>query len=118
FKSVEARYDEEHNLWEVAFVNSQGAEHVISWELASTPECRQLIAKFKQIEAYMEPPFVVETVAKAAPAGGNGNAEEELSEAEAEDLEKAQKKTAKQVVKKKAAEPVVVEKATARELFD
>ena len=48
--------------------NSQGAEHVINWELASTPEYRQLISKFKQIEQYMEPPFVVETIAKAAAA--------------------------------------------------
>src|SRR6202047_2710388 len=39
-KRVETRFDEEHNLWEVHFVNSQGAEHVINWELASTPECR------------------------------------------------------------------------------
>ena len=49
-KSVETRFDEEHNLWEVRFVNTQGAEHLINWELASTPECRQLISKFKQIE--------------------------------------------------------------------
>src|SRR5437868_3881989 len=62
FKSVESRFDEEHNLWEVAYVNSQGAEHVINWELASTPECRQLMAKYKQIEANLEPPFVIETV--------------------------------------------------------
>src|SRR6202011_2221972 len=54
FKSVEARFNEEHNLWEVSFVNSQGAEHVISWELASTPEYRQLLSKFKQIEANLE----------------------------------------------------------------
>src|SRR5437660_603545 len=47
FKSVESRFDEEHNLWEVAYVNSQGAEHVINWELASTPEFRQLMAKYK-----------------------------------------------------------------------
>src|ERR1700680_1858559 len=65
-KTVETRFDEEHNLWEVHFVNSQGAEHVINWELASTPECRQLIAKFKQIEQYLEPPFVVESVPRAA----------------------------------------------------
>ena len=32
-KRGEARFDEEHNLWEVPFVNSQGAEHVINWEL-------------------------------------------------------------------------------------
>ena len=61
FKSVEARFDEEHNLWEVSFVNKHGAEHTINWELASSAECRQLISKYKQIEPYMEPPFVVET---------------------------------------------------------
>src|SRR5215813_1400269 len=72
FKSVEARFDEEHNLWEVHFVNKHGAEHVINWELASTPEYRQMLSKFKQIEPYMEPPFVVETLAKGSAAGGNG----------------------------------------------
>src|SRR5215510_14252473 len=71
-KEVEARFDEEHNLWEVRYVNSQGAEHLINWELASTPEYRQMLSKFKQIEPYMEPPFVVETVGKASAAGGNG----------------------------------------------
>jgi DNA gyrase subunit B len=114
FKNVEARFDEEHNLWEVAFVNSQGAEHVINWELASAPECRQLMAKFKQIEAYMEPPFVVETIAKAAPASSNG---EELSDAEREDVEKAQKKTSA-APKRKSTEPQVVEKANARDLYE
>src|SRR6201997_177507 len=38
FKSVEARFDEEHNLWEVSFVNKHGAEHVISWELSSSAD--------------------------------------------------------------------------------
>jgi len=114
FKSVESRFDEEHNLWEVSFVNSQGAEHVINWELASTPEYRQLLSKFKQIEANMEPPFVVETVAKAAPTNGNA---EELSDAEREDIEKAQKKTPA-APKRKAAEPQTVEKGTPRDLFD
>ena len=75
FKSVEARFDEEHNLWEVSFVNKHGAEHVINWVLSSSAECRQMIAKYKQIEPYMEPPFIVESVAKVAPAGGNGDAE-------------------------------------------
>src|SRR5499425_1199806 len=55
FKSIEMRFDEEHNLWEVAFLNSQGAEHRINWELASTAEYRQMTSKFKQIEANMEP---------------------------------------------------------------
>ncbi|HUK24977.1 MAG TPA: DNA topoisomerase (ATP-hydrolyzing) subunit B, partial [Terriglobales bacterium] len=121
FKEVGSRYDEEHNLWEVVFLNSQGAEHVINWELASAPEYRQLLSKFKQIEPYMEPPFVVETIA-AVPANAKGKAaeegEEELSDAEREDLEKAQKKTAKAAPKKKTAEPEVVEKSTPRELFE
>src|SRR6266540_3318218 len=80
FKSVEARFDEEHNLWEVRYVNSQGAEHLINWELASTPEYRQMLSKFKQIEPYMEPPFVVETIAKGSSSGNGAGAEEEVNE--------------------------------------
>ena len=118
FKSVESRFDEEHNLWEVAYVNSQSAEHVINWELASTPEYRQLISKFKQIEANLEPPFVIETVVKPAAAKADANGEEELSDAEREDVEKAQKKTSAAPKKKTAAVPEVVEKNSARELFD
>jgi DNA gyrase subunit B len=111
FKSVELRFDETHNSWEVAFVSSHGAEHVINWELASTPECRQMIAKYKQIEPYMEPPFVVEVVAKTAPADGGGEAEEgEAGEKTGE------KKTVKAAAKKIAVEPV--EKSNARDLFD
>src|SRR6266436_5541626 len=110
FKSVETRFDEEHNLWEVHFVNSQGAEHIINWELASTPECRQLITKFKQIEQYLEPPFVVESVVKPAKTkasagvsddknedanedegeNNNGDESENLSASEKEEAEKAQ----------------------------
>src|SRR5438132_318013 len=115
FKSVEMRFDEEHNLWEVAFVNSQGLEHRINWEKASSAEYRQMTSKFKQIEANMEPPFIVEGVIKAqAPTNGN---EEELSDAEREELEKAAKKTAKPP-KVKGKGPDVVEKTSARELFD
>ena len=71
FKSIEPRFDEEHNLWEVKYVNSQGAEHLINWELASTAEYRQLLSKFKQVEPYMEPPFVIEAVSDATPASGS-----------------------------------------------
>jgi len=120
FKEVESRFDEEHNLWEVRYVNSQGAEHVINWELASAAECRQLISKYKQIEPYMEPPFVVETVARAVSTNGDGDGEaagEGKSETEAEAAEKSQKKTAKAGPRKKA-EPEVVEKSTPRDLFD
>jgi DNA gyrase subunit B len=117
FKEVDARFDEEHNLWEVRYVNSQGAEHVISWELASTPEYRQMLTKFKQIEIYMEPPFIVETVAKGAGSSTNGGDGADGDEAEAENGAGAEKKPAKPAAKKAAAK-VEVEKATARELFD
>ena len=114
FKEVGSRFDEEHNLWEVRYLNSQGAEHLINWELASTPEYRQLLSKYKQIEPYMEPPFVIEAIVKA---GKPENGTEELSDAEGEDAEKSQKKTTA-AAKKKAAVPEVVEKNGARDLRD
>ncbi len=113
FKSVEAVFDEEHNLWEVRFVSSQGSEHVINWELASSAEFRQLISKFKQIEPYLEPPFVVEAIVKSAAASKEDEAEDESAESD----EKSDKKGVKTAPKHKAAlEPV--EKTTARELFE
>ncbi len=135
-KSVETRFDEEHNLWALMFVNAQGAEHLINWELASTPECRQLIAKFKQIEQYLEPPFVVESVprpAKSAGAaadkdkdkdegendetGGDEAEAENLSAAEREEAEKAHKQSGKSAGRR-IKEPEIVGKNSARELFD
>jgi DNA gyrase subunit B len=115
FKSVELRFDDEHNLWEAMFVSAQGAEHVISWELVSSPECRQMISKFKQIEPYMEPPFVVETVAKATPASGNGDEAGDGGASETD--EKGEKKAIKAAPKRKV-EAEVVEKTNARDLFE
>jgi len=116
FKEVESRFDEEHNLWEVRYVNSQGAEHLINWELASTAEYRQLLSKFKQIEPYMEPPFVIETVAK----GSSANTED-VAEADS-DGDSTPKKAVPEVpvksVAKKKPEPQLVEKSNARDLFD
>jgi DNA gyrase subunit B len=117
FKSVESKFDEEHNLWEVSFVSSQGSEHVVSWELASSAECRQLISKFKQIEPYLEPPFVVEAVTKAGAAAEEVDEAADDESAENNNEEKSDKKAAKAAPKHRAAiEPV--EKATARELFE
>src|SRR5574340_221699 len=115
FKEVKLSFDVEHNLWEARFVDSQGAERVINWELASTPEYRQMMAKYKQIAEFMEPPFVIEFRQKEAAAGsGNGD---ELSDAEKAELEKAEKKNPKAAPRRKvAAEPV--EKQTVRELFE
>jgi DNA gyrase subunit B len=128
FKSVEAGFDEEHNLWAVHYVNSQGAEHLINWELASAAEYRQLLSKFKQIEPYMEPPFVIEAVSEATSANGAAGDEDADAEVESAAIEsaavgteeagKAPKKSAKAVPKKKPIETEVVEKTDVRDLFE
>ena len=112
FKKVEARYDEEHNLWEASFVNAQGAEHVINWELASSPEYRQMMSKYKQIEQFMQPPFVIEWKVKES----SKSEKEEENGADSPEPGTAEKKTAKTATRRKNDEPV--EKATAKELFD
>ncbi|MGE5325300.1 MAG: DNA topoisomerase (ATP-hydrolyzing) subunit B [Actinomycetota bacterium] len=114
-KAVESYFDEEHELWGVKFTDSQGAERQVNWGLVATPEYRQMVAKFKQIEEYMEPPFVVEVAGKASSAD---EAADDLSDAEREDLEKAAKKTSKAAVRRTKVDAEVVEKQTARELFD
>ncbi len=119
FKEVSSRFDEEHNLWEVRFVSNQGTERLINWELVSTPEYRQLIAKFKQIEPYMEPPFMVETIAKESTS--SEAAEEAEADAEGESLEQKAEKTREEIrpckSARKKAEPEVVEKLNLRDLF-
>ncbi|MBZ5647909.1 MAG: DNA topoisomerase (ATP-hydrolyzing) subunit B [Acidobacteriia bacterium] len=114
-KSYELKYDDEHNLWELHFVDSQGAERVVNWELATTPEFRQMMSKYAGIKEYLQPPFVVQAVSKNGSAQG-----EEASDAEKADREKAGSKSPKgdAVSKKKTAATEEVEKQTARELFE
>jgi DNA gyrase subunit B len=114
-KDVKLHFDEEHNVWEAQYTDPQGAERRINWEMAHTPEYRQMMSKYKQIEEYMEPPFVIERVAKGAQAAAE---EEELSETEKEDRDKIEKKTGGKVTKRRAGESEVVEKQSARELFE
>jgi DNA gyrase subunit B len=111
-KSIELQFEEEHSLWELKFVNTQGAEHIINWVLASTPEFRQMMSKYKQIEQYMQPPYFIESVKKDA--GANGK--EELSDAEKSEPEAGEPKTPK--APRRKAEAETVEKFSARELFD
>ncbi len=122
FKSVELRFDEEHSLWAAAYTNNQGAGYVINWELATSASCRQMLAKYRLIEDNLQPPFVVEHVAKTS-AAAKIEADEEV-EADAEEAtatveekaEKADKKTAKAARRVTEREPV--EKSTPRELLD
>jgi DNA gyrase subunit B len=105
FKAVAApRYEEEHRTWSVSFTDSQGAERRVDWTLASSPEYRQMMAKYSLIREELEPPFVIE-YAKAAEA--------EEAEGETATPDSAAKpKKAKRV----AADPVT--KQSAREVFE
>jgi DNA gyrase subunit B len=114
FKSVELQFDDEHNLWQAMFVSSHGVPHIIHWELASSAEYRQMMSKFKLIETYMEPPFVVEAVAR--PSASDKDAEVEENEA-ADAEEKSDKKNVKTAGKRKV-EVETVEKTNARDLFE
>src|SRR5277367_1524767 len=71
--------DEEHHTWSIKVVDSQGIERNINWELASSPEFRQMMAKFSLIKEFLEPPFLVEF----APKGAAASAEDEEEDAEA-----------------------------------
>ncbi len=114
FKSVELQFDDEHNLWQAMFVSSHGVAHIIHWELASSAEYRHMMTKFKLIEDYMEPPFVVEAVARPSAS----DKEAELEESEAADAEeKSDKKNVKTGGKRKV-EMETVEKTNARDLFE
>jgi DNA gyrase subunit B len=103
FKAVGApRYEEEHRTWSVSFTDSQGAERHVDWSLASSPEYRQMMAKYATIREELRPPFVIE-YAKAA----------EPEETEGETAEPAAKP---KKAKRAAADPVTMQ--TAREVFE
>jgi DNA gyrase subunit B len=103
--------DEEHRTWSVCFTDTQGATRCIDWALASSPEFRQMMAKYLLIKEYMEPPFLIEFSGKAGAA--QESAEDEEAEGEgAEPKAETKAKTASRI----AREPV--EKQTARELFE
>jgi DNA gyrase subunit B len=111
-KSVETRHEEEHNTWLVSFVDSQGAVRLINWELITSPEYRQMISKYKQIAAYMEPPFIIEHAPRVEKhkATEPEEAETPIGEAEAGKQDKVAGK------RKVTSEPV--EKQSPRELFE
>ncbi len=112
FKVHKPVEDEEHHTWSVCYSDAQGATRCIDWALASSPEFRQMMAKYTLIKEFLEPPFLIEYAAKAAAAEAH---EEDAEEAEAEGVEgKAEAKQARRSARI-LREPV--EKQTARELF-
>ncbi|MGA8085930.1 MAG: DNA topoisomerase (ATP-hydrolyzing) subunit B [Terracidiphilus sp.] len=107
--------DDEHHTWSVCFTDSQGASRCIDWTLASSPEFRQMMSKYSQISQYLEPPFLIEYAAKAAPEPAADELEgTEFEEGETPAKVKAEAKAARRA-SRVPHDPV--EKATARELF-
>ncbi len=69
FKAVHPpALDEEHQVWSVTYVDAQGAPRKIDLALASTPEYRQMIAKYLAMREQLEGPFTVEYAAKGTTA--------------------------------------------------
>jgi len=83
FKSVSTRFDEEHNLWKSPTLRQSGRRVLHSLELASSAEYRQMITKYRQIEANLEPPFVVEHVKKVSAKSEESEAEDEAADSDA-----------------------------------
>jgi DNA gyrase subunit B len=106
FKAVTAPlYEEEHRTWSVSFTDSQGAERRVDWTLASSPEYRQMMAKYALIREELEPPFVIEYAKAAEPAE-----EVEAETAPAEGAAKPKK------AKRGTADPVTIQ--TPRGVFE
>ena len=107
--------DEEHHTWSICFTDSQGATRCVDWNLASSPEFRQMMAKYSQIKDYLEPPFLIEFAAKGVAETATEELEgTEFEEGEAPAAVKAEAKQARRAARI-PREPV--EKQTARELF-
>jgi len=105
--------DEEHHTWSISFTDAQGAERRIDWTLATSPEFRQMMAKYILIKQFLEPPFLIEYAVKAPAAV---EASEEAAEGAEVDAAEAQAE-AKQARRTARAQREPVEKQTARELF-
>jgi len=116
FKSLSVPVeDEEHHTWSICFTDAQGATRCIDWTLASSPEFRQMMAKYTLIKEFLEPPFLIEYATKAAVAEA-GAEPAEGAEAETSENAEAQAET-KQARRTARMQREPVEKQTARELF-
>ena len=106
--------DEEHHTWSLCFTDGQGASRCVDWAVASSPEFRQMMAKYTQIKDYLEPPFLIEFLPKGAEQAKEGEEEEPDAEG-APSPGSVETREAKGRASQIPREPV--EKQTARELF-
>jgi DNA gyrase subunit B len=118
FRDVsEVLFDEEHNLYSVNFTDSQGAVRKIDWALASTPESRQMLAKYAQLKDKMQPPFYIEYAVKASAA--KAEAEDEVEEAASEEgVAEIAAAPGEATKKRSKVSHDPVEKKTVREVFE
>ena len=122
FKLAEPVKDEEHHTWSICFTDSQGATRCIDWNLASSPEFRQMMAKHSQIKEYLEPPFLIEFAGKGTPAAEAEAADEDADAEGGASLASAGANVEARAGTKGASRKArvlrdPVEKQTARELF-
>ena len=117
FKLNEPLEDEEHHTWSICFSDSQGAKRCIDWTLASSPEFRQMMAKYTLIKEFLEPPFLIEYAAKASAADATPEETEAAEEAEGSTETAEVQAEAKQARRAARVSREPVEKQTARELF-
>jgi len=109
--------DEEHHTWSICFTDSQGATRCVDWTLVSSPEFRQMMAKYSLIKQYLEPPFLIEFAVKGA-ATPESPAEEEEPDAEGAPSPGSVETRPESKGGRAARTPRdPVEKQTARELF-
>jgi len=109
--------DDEHHTWSISFTDSQGATRCIDWNLASSPEFRQMMSKYSLIKEFLEPPFLVEFAPKAGAAEASTETATDKTDSGAgtESAEAQAEATQARRAARALREPV--EKQTARELF-
>ncbi len=117
--------DEEHHTWSICFTDAQGATRCIDWTLASSPEFRQMMAKYSLIKEFLEPPFLIELRGQGCcrrdqrrsqhRGQRRGRSEADSDETEAGKRGAAGRGQASPPHARASREPV--EKQTARELF-
>ncbi len=117
YKLGEPVQDEEHHTWSICFTDSQGATRCIDWTLASSPEFRQMMAKYNQIKEYLEPPFLIEYASKVAVAVETSDEEEPDAEGAPSPGSAEVRAEAKSGGRQARLLREPIEKQTARELF-
>lgn len=120
FRTVGAPvYDEEHQTYSLRFTDAQGAERRIDWTLATSPEYRQMMAKYAQIKDQLVGPFIIEYARKSATAIEEADAEEAEAMAENTAPPTAESGGKSTPVKRSSKAPQdPVEKQSPRELFE